>query len=37
MVFGFIRQSKGFMHIDSDDGIGTCVQLFFPQYADKAS
>ena len=37
MVFGFVRQSKGFMRIDSDNGVGTCVQLFFPQYADEAS
>ncbi len=32
MVFGFVRQSKGFMNISSDNDQGTCVKLFFPQY-----
>ena len=32
MVFGFIKQSNGHMTIDSKQGIGTVVTLFFPRY-----
>ncbi len=29
-VFSFVRQSSGFMHINSEQGSGTCVKLFLP-------
>jgi len=32
-VYGFMRQSKGFMHIQSEPGYGAEVQLYFP-YTD---
>jgi PAS domain S-box-containing protein len=30
MVYGFVRQSGGYMHIDSRLGYGTSVELYFP-------
>ncbi len=32
MVYGFIRQSKGHITIDSQPGMGTKVSLYFPRY-----
>jgi signal transduction histidine kinase/ActR/RegA family two-component response regulator len=34
-VYGFVRQSDGFLTIDSEPGAGTSVRLYLPQ-ADKA-
>src|SRR5690606_25196008 len=30
MVYGFIRQSSGHIHMTSTPGMGTCVTLFLP-------
>ena len=35
-VYGFMRQSKGFMHIQSEPGHGAEVQLYFPYTDSKA-
>jgi CheY-like chemotaxis protein len=32
MVYGFARQSEGHVHIDSETGRGTTVQLYLPRY-----
>ena len=31
MVYGFARQSGGHVHIESDEGVGTCVRLYLPR------
>jgi len=36
MVFGFVQQSGGYATIDSQLGLGTTVQLFFPRCRDAA-
>jgi CheY-like chemotaxis protein len=33
MIYGFIRQSGGEVHIRSAPGQGTCVRLYFPRHA----
>ncbi|HEY6644989.1 hybrid sensor histidine kinase/response regulator [Povalibacter sp.] len=35
MVYGFVRQSGGHVHIDSAEGKGTKVQLFLPRALDQ--
>ncbi len=35
MVYGFVRQSDGLVRIHSQEGVGTSVTIFMPQYADK--
>lgn len=30
MVYGIVKASKGFIHVDSEIGKGTCFRLFFP-------
>jgi PAS domain S-box-containing protein len=37
MVYGFVRQSGGDIHIDSQQGQGTTVRLFLPAAADTVS
>ncbi|WP_199098783.1 PAS domain S-box protein [Dyella sp. ASV21] len=37
MVYGFMRQSGGYMTIDSQLGYGTVVELFFPATASSPS
>jgi signal transduction histidine kinase len=32
MTFGYIRQSNGFMKIDSELGKGTALTIFMPRY-----
>lgn len=36
MVYGFVKQSGGYITIDSRKGIGTSVSLFFPRYDAEA-
>jgi len=33
MVYGFVRQSGGHVHVDSEVGVGTSMWLFLPRYA----
>lgn len=35
MVYGFVKQSGGYLYIKSEIGIGTCINLFLPR-SDKA-
>lgn len=35
MVYGFMRQSRGVLSIDSSPGKGTCLKMLFPIYAGK--
>jgi PAS domain S-box-containing protein len=35
MVYGFVKQSRGYVTIDSTVGSGTSVNLFFPRAAQK--
>ena len=35
MVYGFVKQSGGHVHIDSEVGRGTTVKLFLPPRADR--
>lgn len=35
-VFGFLKQSGGFVEATSEVGVGTCVSLFFPKYEAKS-
>ncbi|MGK9066380.1 ATP-binding protein [Stutzerimonas chloritidismutans] len=38
MVYGYIKQAKGYIHIDSEPGRGTSVSLFLPvHHGDTAS
>jgi PAS domain S-box-containing protein len=37
MVFGFVRQSGGHMTIESREGEGTCVRLYFPHLDREAA
>ncbi|NKB54999.1 MAG: PAS domain-containing protein [Alphaproteobacteria bacterium] len=37
MVFGFVKQSKGHVSIESSDGIGTTVRLFLPRSPDAVA
>ena len=32
MVYGFIKQSKGYVNLYSEEGHGTCVKLYLPRY-----
>tara|TARA_R110002124_G_scaffold149220_1_gene315147 strand:- start:302478 stop:304793 length:2316 start_codon:yes stop_codon:yes gene_type:complete len=34
MVHGFVHQSKGHFNIESKEGLGTTIQLYFPAYGD---
>jgi PAS domain S-box-containing protein len=36
-VYGFARQSGGAIHVDSDPGHGTFMQLYLPTYQDKTN
>jgi PAS domain S-box-containing protein len=36
MIYGFVRQSGGFVHIDSELGRGTRVTLYLPRYRGPA-
>ncbi len=33
MVYGFIKQSGGYMRVYSERGMGTCVKLYLPRHA----
>lgn len=33
MVYGFVKQSKGHISIDSNEESGTCVRMYFPRHA----
>ncbi|MBE1161825.1 PAS domain S-box protein [Dyella acidiphila] len=35
MVYGFARQSRGYCTIESEQGIGTCVELYLPRYVGE--
>jgi CheY-like chemotaxis protein len=35
MIYGFARQSEGFVHIYSEVGQGTTVRLYLPRYGEK--
>jgi signal transduction histidine kinase/CheY-like chemotaxis protein len=35
MVYGFVRQSKGHVRLDSEVGRGTCVHLYLPRAAGQ--
>ena len=35
MVYGFMRQSRGELTIDSRPGVGTCIKMQFPVYGGK--
>ena len=37
MVYGFIRQSNGHLHIESEPGVGTCVRIHFPRTEEQAA
>ena len=37
MVYGFMRQSQGYLHIDSTVGAGTTVTLLFPAVQGEAA
>ncbi len=37
MVYGYARQARGHVHIDSAEGEGTTVSLFMPRYRGHAS
>jgi len=32
MVYGYIKQAKGYIHIESEPGVGTNVSLYLPAY-----
>lgn len=32
MVYGYIKQAKGYIHIESEPGVGTNVNLYLPAY-----
>jgi PAS domain S-box-containing protein len=34
-VYGFVRQSGGFVRLESEPGAGTTVRLFLPRFADR--
>jgi len=34
MIYGFVRQSGGLVHLSSEEGHGTTVTLYFPRYLD---
>ncbi len=36
-VFGFIKQSEGYIKIYSEEGLGTTFKLFFPKYRQAGS
>ncbi|MDJ0908652.1 MAG: two-component regulator propeller domain-containing protein [Woeseiaceae bacterium] len=36
MVYGFVTQSGGHVHIDSSENLGTSVQLYFPRAEERA-
>ncbi|MGI9327882.1 MAG: PAS domain-containing protein [Pseudomonadales bacterium] len=36
MVYGFVQQSKGYVGISSEEGHGTCVQLYLPRAEPEA-
>ncbi len=35
MIYGFVRQSGGQVHIDSEPGKGTTMRVYFPAYAGE--
>ena len=35
MVYGFVHQSKGHFHIESEVDVGTKIQLFFPLFLEQ--
>lgn len=35
-VYGFVQQSKGVIHIDSEEGRGTSISIYFPRYQETA-
>lgn len=37
MVYGFVKQSGGDLHIESEPGRGTCIELWLPVAAHEAS
>ncbi len=37
MVYGFIRQSNGYVRIYSELGVGTCVKMYLPRAAGDAA
>ncbi|MGM3386837.1 response regulator [Stutzerimonas stutzeri] len=37
MVYGYIKQAKGYVQIDSEPGRGTCVSLFLPVHHGDVS
>ena len=37
MAYGFMRQSRGALNIESSPGQGTCVRMLFPVYGGKST
>lgn len=37
MVYGFTKQSKGYIDIQSKEGAGTAISLFFPAYKESTN
>ncbi|PZU95736.1 MAG: hypothetical protein DCF32_22350 [Leptolyngbya sp.] len=35
MVYGFVRQSNGYVSLDSEPGVGTTVRLYLPRCRDR--
>jgi len=36
-LYGFVKQSGGYVHISSDVGVGTCVSLYLPRSSDRST
>ena len=36
MAYGYAKQSRGHLHIESDEGVGTSVTLYLPRARDEA-
>ncbi len=37
MVYGFVKQSSGYVQIRSSEGVGTCVTIFLPRHAGEVA